>query len=524
MKSTPAAQTPAEHAMVFASLAEPALLEHLRTRAMVQDTVALSAAFDSGIFDIRGLIDAEPALVEEGPKHRVDKTKQAASYKRMAEITGDWAPRISAVTAFLRNGTKETLLADPVLGAMKNEMTTLVMGATQEFKSLFEKVALDCVDQMHWVLGSGKSNPAARVDPLDESFALLTAGAVVLNLPHVAAKIINMVPEASVTCFPSSLLGPEFEDLLVQGRDCQMSAAGVALQFSRIQCLEAMKVASAPGGTMPPDILVGQSKHPSEGVADYKPFTFSENMDSARFVFVSNPSTFRWAVEDALSSRKVSTVNFVQRAGMDALDRDSVLRPYTPAFLAAGIYDLNPAEAVKYAALNGLEDVVREAGNPPRMGNGRPEAGRRVQKVDWVGMSQSHPRNEGILYNTIKAIARQGEGTRESALALVRRAEADGAMEPVMGAFLADSDQSKLKVRAEPMHYAILAKDPQIVVAMLNAGVSPTEPQFPGVLSPLAMAEALDVPEVAHAIRAWSLRESARRAMDSMDDKPKVAP
>lgn len=512
--------------MVFASLAEPALLEHIRTRALVQDAVALSAAFDSGIFNVRDLIDAEPGLQEEGPKHRVNKVKQASLHARMDEITDDWAPRISALTAFLFNGTAEVLMADPVLGALKQEITTLVMGASQEFKSLFEKVALDCVDQMHVVLGSGKRNQAARVDPLDGAFALLTAGAVVLNLPHVAAKIIDMVPEASVTCFPASLMGPEFKNLLVQGHDYQVNAAGVALQFSRVQCLQAIKSACKPAGTMPPDMIIGRERYEADSDDDenYRDVYFAQNIREPKFSMYCTPTAFRWGVEDSLGSQKVSTVTAIERSAMDAIDQNSPLHAYTSAFLAVGCYDRDVNEAVREACYYNVPNIVREAGNPPKMGNGLPEAWRQVQKVDWKHLADVYRGQAETLYRALKSIAKNTDGPVEAALALVNRAVKEGGIDHLIRPWKAESDQSEFPARAEPMHFAILAKQPQIVVAMLNAGVSANEPQFPGVPSPLEMAERMNVPEIANAMRAWGLRESARRMMDSMDEKPKVAP
>lgn len=344
----------------MALLPEATLISLIAEKSRTMDTSWLTTMQAAGIFGF-------------------DRTTQGAiEGETVTEKLDPWASRMTACTRFLGNITSDPRDEKPIPGTKNDELdiaAIAVLKAEAHFKEWFTGVArsmgpslLDAVQNPDWTFSKKLRDKATGVG------GEWLMAACALDLPDVAAEILQICPSAKTYEVPHTRLGnflnkntmapPEIGGILV-------NASFVALQLSHPECL---RILNAVVGEPSPKLVFGSE---TDDRGRSTPFGLFEG----KFTPVCDQKTFGVAIE--LAKQHPDELDLLEDCAIQAM-RDTAkvnTSSYVPSFTEAGVYRGAGFTAAEVACKNGhvavmqsLEGAIRWSTDDGRQSNLLPEA------------------------------------------------------------------------------------------------------------------------------------------------------
>lgn len=351
----------------------------------------------------------------------------------------------------------------------------------------------------------------------------LMGGAIVMNLPDAVEKLAKSCPEAVSHVFPKDLLGENSKGNKEHGHTINPTPYGLALMFSRTECLEAM-ANWAHNQTLPiaREFVGGQKE--SDDCNLVRAFDFPDR----HFL----PGAFAAALTHAFDRPMEPRIRDVHlMTALKCLEHKGKTGEHNhlvPAYLAAGVYDIKPAESIAAAIEHGHPEVVLHFKN----------------RIPWAELPFEDEKQSPVLKCLIEAQANSRSELHQDALvALIDAAIADGQYDRVMQTFakpiytngdteekrnelgiatnLVDpSDDNNMwgPVDIEPITRIVNMGFDRVLVKALDQGLDPNAPasDLPGSWTPMKIAQAIPGSAVA-VMKSHQARAKSFALLDEMD-------
>lgn len=487
------ARSPAEMAMVLASLPFSALLPLIGDRAKHNDVAWLRAITENGVLDVARDLD------------------QVGTEDEFEHIASQWCAKCAALAELCRGIELTTVTEDPTYGELVNPMLIPVYRPTTAMSEWFQDAAHEVLNGYRELLNHEHCRwaPDSFRQGL-ETVSIWIAAASVMDQPETITLLAAAAPHALLKTFPRDRIGGKFsiwsEGESTSLSDYQYAPAFVALQLSRTACLEAMRA------VMPAAInLMGERRRPNS-VHDLQPFTLAGNIETASLKFMGLPSAFEVVVRQGLMSEEDE--HNLKEHGLRALDfwQGKLLHNYVPAFAAAGAYESDSTAALRAATIGGWVELTEVLGNR--------------DDVDWEALSNEKSGLEGPVYRALIATDAPSPNSPEMALAqFLSKAQQAGQLDLFTAPFIqrgfggnADFDT------VEPITAAVKRNASVVLLAFMEGGVDPAAPAMRFFPPPIVIAETLGTlegDESAAFMRSWKARQDARAVLAAVDSDPR---
>lgn len=472
-KSTPAT-TPKEMAMVLSTLPLDLRWKFLLDELKKGSAPWIDAARENGMFNVAGKTDA---------------------------VFGSKEPlrMIEAAIGFIQQFTYGDTRRDPVFGDLPAVYNVPLFEGSPELCAAFARLADHYIEEESHL--QALRSKGDHVPCIANHFARLLAGAAVLDLPECVRRLAQSCPDAVSEPVPYALLGPNPKS--VTNSNVWPTPFGLALMFSRPACLDAMAL-HASNKRLP----IGIEIHGHLGAHQEASFDRYFHLKDQYCL----PGAFTKALQHALAGpiqdhQRKACVDMAMSAMDDSLKNYCLLRP---AFLAAGLYDIDPAKSVANALMNGREEIIRHL-------KGR---------IPWgeVGFTRSE-KNSPMVQCLMEAQMNVREKEYENAmLAVIELAEADGKLDLVLHQFVQlDAPRYPIgenwwgPVSVEPLVRIIGMGFDRVLLKYLERGLDPNTPAGTGAWTPQKIADA--TPTGASAVmRSYVARERSRALINEIDD------
>lgn len=471
--------------MVLASLSEASLLSLAKEKVLTLDLPWLNSLIEGGWLDM------------------AHQFKDMVSARQRNAMDNQLLEKAKALTAFIALGEMGFHRDEHGADLFQAPLMTLELpSALFHTTSLanFQAFYASSCQQMVTTLGllvqnHGPSNKAHRHGKASiEAMGRLMAGACVLDLPDVLKSLITVCPSGMETSMDKGALGSHVEtNAFTDEADVHMSAGFVALQFSRIACLDVL----ADAAPLSP-LFLG---HYPDSNGMFKGLEFVDNLHSLVAQPLCNIVTMTHALRHALAaSTQQDTGDMLIAAGLRAMRRGSDIRmlDYVASFTEAGIYAMNPTRSLREACMTGHVAVVESL------------AGR----VPWETLAPSFTSTNSIIYQGLVADVPDG-GDRVGAVeAMMRMAKNEGHAHTVGVLFdapqIEGDDTSDVVI--QPFFEALDLNATPILLAYLEQGLDPVRSPGEGRLSPIALAQSLNS-DACDLLRSWVARRTASHVL-----------
>ena len=484
IRDLPGARTPADMAMVLASLPKEPLLSMISAQSVKQEAPWLRAFAQGGMFDF------------------TEEMKNLGAVSDMNEICEDFADQTQAFTAFMRTVTlsiqEETAASIP----LKRSMEIASFEANDDLKKLLAEQAPQIVAQYEAFCQNDQFGQYARRNvELHAAMAMWMVAACLVNEPTALKTLVEGSPKSLYNTVGLETLGPAFARFCVSG-DAKMNLtpACAALQLSRIECLK----------------VIGDFDQAAlEHMGDYKAEGRDNDFDAIDLVGVLDKECLRltcWPA--ALSHVLQSTMNtdakmaeFIYPCAHKAMMPNTTawLQCYQSAFLEAGIYAHEPETSLRVACVQGNVEVVSSL--------------RSVVDWDKAFALDMFKGARSIILGALNHAGVPAEKARaiEAAALTLRMAREEGNGQTVIGLFAQEKNFfSKNSGGMEPIE-TILKKDAlPILMEYIAQGLDPNKALQEGGLTPLQIADGIENSVCANAMRAWTARALTRNLMDEI--------
>lgn len=473
----------ADRQSMLASLSPPMACALIAEKLADQSTRWLQVAMLAGAFDV----SEEVFCYSGGPCAKLDQVPEM----------------LDAALAFLKGSSVSTFKEDPVFGTQRQGVDVITLRTDDDFQVAFNALTQHFIGDYQQTLAKLNSMGSKAVhhqlqEECEVLFAKLAVGAIALNLPRTLETILQTSPNAAdVAVKANSIFGGHFFEKK------ELTSYGFSMLFSRTHCMDVVQRVALKQ-RIP---LVGKALGLRGDYFDV--CTAHENFDALRCF----PSVYGKAMTDRFALQTMGPANkekLVKQA-IEALGvhEENSLATHIPAFKAAGLYDINPAQSFDAAVRVGCVEVINHF-------EGR---------VPWDNLARTIDPSQSILVDALCAYTKVdiSERHEESLVRVIDMAIEDGrselvfqiSSEPDPG--LKDGNASPVFV--SPLSHLIEFKFSDVLMKFLNQGLDVNAPAAEGAWTPLQTADARS-PEIAHVFRTFSARQKALEALQDIDAAP----
>lgn len=472
----------ADRQSMLASLSPLLVCALIAEKLADQSTRWLQSAMSAGAFDV----SAEVFENSGRPRANLDQVPEM----------------LDAAMAFLRGLSVSNFKDDPVFGAQRQSVDVITLQTDADFQTAFNALTHHFVGDYQQSLSKLDSMELQEVshelqEECEVLFAKLAVGAIALNLPQTLEAILKACPKAAdVAIKADSIFGGYFFEKK------ELTSYGFSMLFSKPDCMDIVQR------------LALQQRIPMIGKipgrrGDYFDIcTTHEHLDTLSCF----PSVYAKAMADRFLMQTMGPANkekLVKQA-IKALGvhEENSLAAHIPAFKAAGLYEMHPAESFDAAVRGGCVEVINHF-------EGR---------VPWDSLTRTIDPSQSILVDALCAYTKveTNERHEKSLLRVIDMAIEDGRPELVFQ-ISSNPDPSPKNnkvspVFVSPLDHLIEFKFSDVLMKFLEQGLDVNAPAAEGAWSPLQTA-ALRSPEIAHIFRTFSARQKVLEALQDMNDE-----
>lgn len=413
--------------------------------------------------------------------------------------------------AFLREiGLPLTTIAretwdDPLYGPLTGNLNILEVTLPKDALKRFSQAADRFVSEAKAVAlryprqEDDESFHMANHDKAQMGAALLLMS-VALNRPKDVQRIAQACPEALTEPLPCELLSlPEkFEK-----RQNAYTAYGAAMQLSRTECMHAMAEIMRVNNI---EFNVGYRMHKGQIWGSFDISAVTHEM-SPSFL----PCALGLALNDYMHVNDADSCRIqLSESANSAVSRDDLngilFKSYIPAFIASGVYDLDPDESFRHAFINGHTEIMRHF-------EGR---------VPWEKTAFGTKEwNESPFMHLLCEVKGRADGLKEpyedAWLALVNMAMQEGRVDKVFTLHESDDTDMEGCYVVEPLNGLIEQQFNRVLLKFLENGLDPRKPPIPGAKSLFQMAKDCGNAEAGFMMKAFMARAQARQTLLEID-------
>lgn len=521
------ASTHAERATSLVGMPQAALVETIRDAAMMEKIDWLRSALDIGAFSFSRGWACNPQTY--GALHAA-----------------------SAVVDFLKNAQRFAYNTDPVYGLLEADTLSIKIDVGDEFRAFYNDFGHHLVNENRKAfresIASAEGDACASVNANPDGWRLSSAlvrpvfsrvlmGAMALG----DADLVALMTKHSPDLLHTELSLAEMEKTMgftdtgfcerIDASSPSQVAIGlcpmfVGLQFGQVQAMDAARsegLEGAPFATWVRPLEDGKSKGMyGEGLTDHC-------MESIDLVGVLTlvaplcaPSVLGREIELALSTTQHTPEQLLalHNVAMRSLDRSQPKwQCLTPAFHAAGVYEIDPTQTVREALQRGVPERVGVKG-----------------AVLWDEIFSPDVEKNAPMQAMISS-AQSVQGKHDKAIeAAIHRACSDGFADLVLRQAAVNNPEQTTNVVSDslfkgmgevmemPMAFYVVEKFDDVVLAMLKIGYDPKTASVKGADPLLKVSDQVN-PALSHKMRTYANRQKAIDALAELDlPEQKMAP
>ena len=504
MINSPVAYSAEQMSMVMASMSIELQHAHLKEKSMAGEGDWIDAVRLYGGFDI-----ARDSGYQDG---------------KIVEIHA----LLEGAIGFIKNFNYRWVDKDPVFGTIEETEHAEYNGPTG-LRNAFVRLVDHFItaEALREKIPAPHGQSAISPSSIAMIHSKLMGGAIVMNLPDAVEKLTKSCPEAVSHVFPKDLLGENSKSNKEHCHTINPTPYGLALMFSRTECLEAMANWSN-NQTLPIalEFLGGQKD------LDYYNLVRAFYLPDRHFL----PGAFAAALTHAFDRPMEPRIRDIHlMTALKCLEHKGNTgerNHLVPAYLAAGVYNINPAESIAVAIEHGHPEVVLHFKN----------------RIPWAELPFDDEKQSPVLKCLIEAQANNRSELHQDALvALIDAAIADGQYDRVMQTFAkplytnGDTEEKRDElgnvinlvdpgddnnlwgpVEIEPLTRIVNMGFDRVLLKALDQGLDPNAPasDLPGSWTPLQIAEAIPSSALAvmksHQARAKSFALLAEMAVEEL--------
>lgn len=325
-------ETHEDRLSLLASLPQEMLGDFLKHHFKEQSVPWLNAAVEAGCFDLSG----------EVFERTYTTSKDVSAISEAVDVA----------LSFLNSSTRcEEIQEDPQTGDLRLPMHVLYLDYEDDFSDSFDALVSHFCDDYKQTMDRIKSLSSAtrvdiRIDIEDAAmamFAKLMVGAIALDRPDTLRRLLRANPDAFEEAFDPGELCRELND-----GGLMLTPYGFAMQFSQIECMEAIEAAYFP--RVP--VVCRKTDVFGEASLDFDALSAHQVLVPKCF-----PSAYAHAMTHCMD-RRGGEPGFMHEAAVHAIKAlsasdDETLAHYVDAFLAIGLYDALPSKAFEAAVVHG---------------------------------------------------------------------------------------------------------------------------------------------------------------------------
>ncbi|MGJ7523801.1 hypothetical protein ACSFA0_25220 [Variovorax sp. LT1P1] len=460
----------------LATMPETALLATIKAHSQVLNTDWLQTFVDLQVFDV-------------GPE-----SSAATDAAAMQSVIDAWTQRVQAFTGFISGITFDQ---QPQSDGTE-KLAVAVFGAPEPVKALYGDFVRTVVDQLrlleqHATLGG----VATGAEQIDLAMGYCLAGAVVLDLPDACRSIVGARRGSLVKQIPLPELGGALAGLFSVDSapfdgDAFVNAAYVAIQLSRVDCLDVLIAEGLPSA-----LPLGRWGRNSVLTVEKFCLGLTPHCSQLMMTHLMNKLGASQAFLDSGDRAAFAETGVT---AMTLSPRGRSTRDFILTMARHGWFDTVADEALKEACNYGFAEVVAAVG----------------PLIDWKSRSLVDDRRlfGGVGSGDVSDEDR--ELVQDALLVLVDVAQQAGQVERILEA----STQFNPQGSRGPAVFGLAAAGfHRTIVRLLEVGLDPLKPIGSDGKSLLADADE-NAPEAAAVIRTFVSRRRAAEIIDAAGPTP----
>lgn len=342
---------------------------------------------------------------------------------------------------------------------------------------------------------------APSASSLSAALTRWVTAACLLDLPETAKSLGSLQEGLVEKPFPINDLGQPVTHMVASMVALQITPVGVAIQFSRERCLDAI----LPLCMDPTRPLIGTFASTegdpspcysaSEARADAQPIHWGSNMQTPNMTLMCSQAMFEKMT--TLSMQNAIEKPPVLMGALRSMDpqQDDEIDYYVNALQSAGVYNLDPLAHAQKACIHGYPGVIKG-----------------LQGIDWARLLSV------TINNAAKAHEKNAnDGRSEAICALIDAAVADGHGKTAMAIHAGFTPGGTMPIQE------IVAKNMEkVLLKYLDHGaITPTQPLLPGSRSLMDLVHR-DNPAMAGLVKAWSARQTMHSLLHDIEKEMEV--
>lgn len=442
----------------------------------------------------------------------------------IANIANEYGHAPTALAFLHRSSVTKMAKVDPEYGVLERPSFNLRLNAEPETSAFFGRFVDHLIRQKDAFIAAEDSNsgndPGEIEHRVNELFAKTIVAASALGLPNTLKRLVDAAPEAAGTFLHKDILGGSTINFM-EGKETLFAPYVFAMQFSDKQGMEILRQAAPNMGA----VALVRERTASGG-------DVPKEIDilSAVGTVISPlcvPSAFGQALRDRLQASDPPQGDVLDAHIERFLSGTNGERRIGPCLLACekeGLFNLSPTHTARLACIHGHAEVI-----PNLVGiQWKPEPGGIETQPAWLAMDAVE---RSAMQSSAGSVVPKGalEKTAAAIAAYWNRAIADG-HPGLVNQVEVIRDEIGPDSAVQPVERLIDLGFNAPLLAMLNAGLSPTQPVRADLPSALDMAVQAtgrarrpDAGDTENMLRSFSARGKAHSLIDSMDLTPIVA-
>lgn len=468
---------------LMASLDEPVMQAHIRSKSMAVDDLWMRAMLDGGVLSIMDGFDMRP------------------DSKGDSAFMANWSARVRAFCAFTTKISTQPLANDALVGQLESPMSSLAFAVPESSRDVFRDACAHLCDEYN-ELNDSRGAIYTRDPSVVKAMTHALVGAIVMDLPDAISLFAEACPRALTHLVPIDELGEQAKRgirITPSSRNSSsyptvaldVTPTFVALQLSRSECLSCLYAA----GVQPLGMLARHTQ-------DLSPESVSLPNLGDYFFMRASPHAQYTAVKALLDAAPLGRdwrEDLVDKA-LESAGHPGAEHTYNlDAMLRAGVFDLDPVRATNSALVHGHLHILDRVG----------------EQLDWREITRrAKTRESAILASAREELDNPVDGREAAILCLFDRAEKAGHAQALAQTFTTGTDVAN---DVEPIISLAKAGFLRVLARYVDAGL---DIRMRGPMRTTLLADVEVVSrEAAEALRVCDAR---RRALLLMTDIPRL--